>query len=283
MFSGATKASEPFFSQSQPALRHAVGDQPGADQRRLHHVLPGDPLRHGAGHRARPTTWPRCSTARRSTSLDDKSDYGTGLSTAPSTPSSPRTASRRPRTASHRLRTTRPRPSKIIAAAPDVLYYAGYYPDFGLLSKALHGAGFKGTLMSGDGSLDPAYITAAGTDAAEGTYFSCGCGDSNADPAQASFVAAVGEGQRGCTRPGTYSGEAYDATNSIISILKTLGSNPTRAALACRLQERGLQGPDQDREVPDQRRDRQTRRSTSTRPTPPARSTSWDRRRTLIK
>lgn len=229
MFSGATKASEPFFSQANllsvtPSATNPALTSDGFTT--FFREIPSDTAQ-GTGAA---DYMAKVLKGKKIYVLDDKSDYGTGLSGSIDTeltkdgvtPTKDGIAPTKDYSAEA---------SKIIAAAPDVLYYAGYYADFGLLSKALHGAGFKGTMMSGDGSLDPAYVTAAGVDAAAGTYFSCGCGDSNADPKQAAFVAALAKSNPG-SKAGTYSGEAYDALNSIISILKPLGANPTRAAVA---------------------------------------------------
>lgn len=108
----------------------------------------------------------------------------------------------------------------------DAVYYAGYYCDFALLSKALHDAGYKGILFSDDGSNDPKYIQQAGADVAEGTYVSCACADITANAAAADFIKNFKTVAK--FDSGTYSPEAYDATNTIISVLKQLGASATR-------------------------------------------------------
>nr|MDT0665917.1 branched-chain amino acid ABC transporter substrate-binding protein [Micromonospora sp. DSM 115978] len=120
--------------------------------------------------------------------------------------------------------------TKIVGEDPDVLFYSGYYAEFALLTKALRDRNFEGVVMSGDGSLDPQYIDQAGADVAEGVYLSCACGDANTDPAAVDFVASFQEVNEG-TNPGTYSGEAYDATNAVIEVMKGLG-DITRESLA---------------------------------------------------
>jgi len=112
----------------------------------------------------------------------------------------------------------------------DAVFYAGYYCDFGLLAKALRNAGFKGQLMSGDGSEDAKYISGAGAAAAEGTLLSCQCSDIQSNPKGASFVSAYNKAFG--VAPGAYSAEAYDVTNAIISVMKGLGSNINRGAIA---------------------------------------------------
>ncbi|MCU1491491.1 MAG: amino acid/amide transporter substrate-binding protein family [Acidimicrobiaceae bacterium] len=115
-----------------------------------------------------------------------------------------------------------------------VTFYAGYYCDFALFAKALRAAGYTGQLMSDDGSLDPHYVSQAGTSVAAKTVLSCACtnlGNSSADKAFSSgFKKLAG------FPVGTYSAEAYDAANTIISTLKKLGNKSiSRAALVTAL------------------------------------------------
>ncbi|ONH23253.1 branched chain amino acid ABC transporter substrate-binding protein [Pseudofrankia asymbiotica] len=128
---------------------------------------------------------------------------------------------------------------KIMAANPDLVFYAGYYPELALLAKALQDKGYTGKLMSGDGSLDPAYISLAGA-AAEGTLLTCGCLLPSGDPNAKSFVTSYQKVNG--TGPGTYSAEAYDATNAIIKVLSGLGADATRASVAAAFARVDLQG-----------------------------------------
>ncbi len=108
----------------------------------------------------------------------------------------------------------------------DTVFYAGYYCDFALLAKALNAAGYTGKLMSDDGSLDPKYIQQAGETVAEGTYISCACADISTNPDAADFLTKF-KALAGFDS-GTYSPEAFDAANTIISVLKQLGASATR-------------------------------------------------------
>jgi branched-chain amino acid transport system substrate-binding protein len=119
--------------------------------------------------------------------------------------------------------------TKVKSSGADAVFYAGYYCDFALFAKAARGAGFTGQLMSGDGSKDQKYIAQAGASVANGTLISCQCSDIQSNPNGAAFVSQYTSlaGQA----PGAYSAEAYDVANSIISILKTLGSNVSRSSL----------------------------------------------------
>lgn len=108
-------------------------------------------------------------------------------------------------------------------------FYAGYYCDFALLAKALRSAGYKGVLMSDDGSDDPHYVSEAGTTIANGTYVSCACISLATKTADAQFVSAF-KAMAGFSL-GTYSAEAFDATNVIIDVMKSLGNHVTRAGI----------------------------------------------------
>jgi branched-chain amino acid transport system substrate-binding protein len=225
MFSGATKASEPKYSAANllsvtPSATNPTLTAQGFTT--FFRLIPNDNAQ-GTGAADYIT---KVLNAKKVYSLDDKSDYGTGLSAALDAELA-KDGATVTKDGINPTKDYTAEADKIIAASPDVLYYSGYYADFSLLAKALKGKGFKGTLMSGDGSNDDQYIKQAGAAAAEGTYLTCACADANSDPKDAAFVTAVGADNNGA-KPGTYSGEAYDAANSIISILKTLGSSPTR-------------------------------------------------------
>jgi len=100
------------------------------------------------------------------------------------------------------------------------VFYAGYYCDFALVEKALRHAGYTGQIMSDDGSLDPALIKQAGASVANGTDISCPC-DITDTGAAATFATAF---KKLAGFPvGTYSTEAFDATNAIIDVMKSLG------------------------------------------------------------
>jgi branched-chain amino acid transport system substrate-binding protein len=120
-----------------------------------------------------------------------------------------------------------PEASKVAQANPDAVYYSGYYADGGPLLKALRSAGYKGTFISDDGSKDGNFIKLAGAANAEGTYFTCPCADpSKATDFFTAYKAAFNQ------EAGTYSAEAYDVANAIISAMKGLNGNITRQALA---------------------------------------------------
>jgi len=118
--------------------------------------------------------------------------------------------------------------SKIKNSGADAVFYAGYDCDFALLTKAIRNAGYQGQLMSGDGSKSDTYLKNAKGDN-EGALLSCQCSDIASNPKGADFVKAYTD--KFGVPPGTYSAEAFDVTNAIISILKGLGDSPTRDAV----------------------------------------------------
>lgn len=113
--------------------------------------------------------------------------------------------------------------SKVVSSGAKAVFYGGYYCGFADFAKALRSAGFTGQLFSDDGSLDPHYVSEAGTSVAAGTLISCPCQDLTTASAASSFVTAF-KSLAGFAI-GTYSGEAYDATNAIIAVLKQLAAS----------------------------------------------------------
>jgi branched-chain amino acid transport system substrate-binding protein len=229
MFSGATKASEPLYSQNgllsvSPSATNPTLTSSGF--KTFLRVIAPDTIQGKADADYVATVL----KAKKVFSLDDKSDYGTGLSGAVEKELKVKGVA----VVHDGINPTKDYTSeatKIISENPDVLFYSGYYAELALLSKALHDKGFKGTTMSGDGSQDPKYVEQAGAPAANGSYLTCACGDANSDPAAAAFVASY-KRVNGGARPGTYSGEAYDATNALIEVMKGLGDNVTRQSVA---------------------------------------------------
>jgi branched-chain amino acid transport system substrate-binding protein len=103
--------------------------------------------------------------------------------------------------------------TQVKASGADAVFYGGYYAEAGLLVKQLRQAGFDGTFMSGDGAEDPAFVDAAGADAANGAVLSA-----PAAPAPADFndkYKAVNGSDAGL-----YSTQAYDCTNIFLAAIE---------------------------------------------------------------
>jgi branched-chain amino acid transport system substrate-binding protein len=225
MFSGATKASEPIFTQAGILSVSPSATNPALTTlgfKSFFRVIAPDTVQG----KAAADYVVKGLKAKKVFSLDDNSDYGTGLSKAlePQLKADGATVTH---DGIDPTKNYTSEATKIIGASPDAVYYSGYYSEFGPLVKALRGAGYKGIVVSGDGSNDDQFIKDAGAANAEGAYLTCACGDANSDPAAATFVKdfTALNGQA----PGTYSGEAYDATNALIQVLKGLGSKPSAA------------------------------------------------------
>jgi branched-chain amino acid transport system substrate-binding protein len=118
----------------------------------------------------------------------------------------------------------------ITASGSDALFYGGYDAQAALLAKALKSAGFKGIAVGGNGIKSSVFTGNSGT-AGYGWYITCGCQDATVAPQSKSFAAAYQAMFK--TPPSTYSPEAYDATNALISAIKTAAASgtPTRATV----------------------------------------------------
>jgi branched-chain amino acid transport system substrate-binding protein len=228
MFSGATKASEPIFSQAGILSVSPSATNPALTTlgfKTFVRVIAPDTVQG----KAAADYIVKKLNAKKVFSLDDNSDYGTGLSKALDAQLQADGAS----VTHDGINPTKnytAEATKIIGDKPDAVYYSGYYSEFGPLAKALNAAGYKGALLSGDGSNDDQFIKDAGGAAiANGAYLTCACGDANSDPKAAAFVTAYKALNK--QAPGTYSGEAYDATNALIKVLQGLGKNPSASAV----------------------------------------------------
>ncbi|MGQ0832163.1 MAG: branched-chain amino acid ABC transporter substrate-binding protein [Microthrixaceae bacterium] len=114
------------------------------------------------------------------------------------------------------------------AAAPDAVFFGGYYEAAGRLKKQLDDAGVTATYISDDGALDSGFVKAAG-DAAEGSLLSCPCYfASDASPGAIGDFAKAYEALIGNV-PGTYSTEAFDSANILMTGIKE--GNTDRASL----------------------------------------------------
>jgi len=98
---------------------------------------------------------------------------------------------------------------KVVASKANVLFYGGYYTNAGVIRKQLTQAGWKGTLVGGDGMKDPGLAKAAGNAAAAGTIVTCPC--SPAEKAGGTFVTDYKTKWK--ADAGTYSDVAFDAAN----------------------------------------------------------------------
>jgi branched-chain amino acid transport system substrate-binding protein len=110
------------------------------------------------------------------------------------------------------------------------MFYGGYDAQAALLAKALKSAGYKGITVGGNGIKSSVFTTSSGG-AGSGWFITCGCQDATVAPQSKAFAAAY---QKAFNTPSsTYSPEAYDATNALISAIQTAANagTPTRATV----------------------------------------------------
>ncbi len=129
--------------------------------------------------------------------------------------------------------------TKVKDAGVDVVMYGGYYAEAGRLRKQLVDGGVTAGFISGDGSLDPGFIEAAGAEAAEGAILTAAAffspdGYTGGADFGAKFLADSG------SAPGLYSAEGYDGANLILAAI-TAG-NTTREAINTFLSTASFQG-----------------------------------------
>lgn len=98
---------------------------------------------------------------------------------------------------------------QIIAdAAPDAVFYAGYYAEAAPFVAQLRDGGVEATFVSADGTNDPQFVEQAGS-AAKDALLSCPCG-----PAPDDFATAYTDEFN--QAPGTYSVEGYDLATILL-------------------------------------------------------------------
>jgi branched-chain amino acid transport system substrate-binding protein len=226
-FSGATKAAEPTFSAA-----HLATVSPSATLPALAHngwtnffrVVADDSVQGPADA----NYVVKVLGLKNVYVVDDASTYGVGLASAfagqARKDGAKVTTSHFPGTTQCSDGTASPTQypddaATVVSAHPQMLFYGGYYCDLGLLVSALHKDGYKGKVMSGDGSDSTALISGTNPhSAANGVYATCACsvlGTTKVDKAFASGFKALAH-----FPVGIYSAEAYDATNSIIAVMK---------------------------------------------------------------
>ncbi len=228
-FSGATAASEPLFSQA-----NLISVSPSATRADLTdlgftsfvRVVTGDTIQ-GAKLASYVSKGLKAKSAY---VVDDKSAYGAGLNKFVKeqlkTDGVSVTEEGLAPTKDYSALAT-----KVVGAKVDAVVYGGYFAELALFVKALKAAGFKGAVVSGDGSKDDQLIKQAGA-AAEGAYLTCACGGPTKAGDTAAETFAKDYKAKFNAEAGTYSAEAFDSANVIIAAMKGLGGNITRQSVA---------------------------------------------------
>jgi len=210
-FSGESKAANPLFDAAGLAIitpsatNETLNDN---NWKVFHRALAGDD-KHGPGIA---TYIQKTLAAAKVGIIDDASEYGKGLADIVKTTLGDAVVasdSIDPKAADFSAAV-----SKMKEAAPDAIFYGGYYAEAGKLAKQLRDAGVTATLVFGDGVKDNGFIEAAGP-AADGSIITCTCADgaSNAEFAAAYTAKFPGE------TPQTYGAEAYDAAKAFLAAI----------------------------------------------------------------
>jgi len=111
---------------------------------------------------------------------------------------------------------------KVQSSGATALFYGGYYTNAGIIRKQLTAAGWKGTLLGGDGMKDPGLSKASGVQAAVGTVVTCPC-----SPPEAAGGTFVNDYKAKWNQDaGTYSDVAFDAANIFLQGIDA-GNNTT--------------------------------------------------------
>ena len=119
--------------------------------------------------------------------------------------------------------------TKVKAAAPDLLYFAGMFPEGALLIKQRAEVGLSARFLGGDGLFDSVLITLATPQAADGAYITTIGSDIHQMPGARAFVE---EYERRYGAIGAYSAYAYEATSIAIWAIRQAGRADRAAVLA---------------------------------------------------
>lgn len=119
--------------------------------------------------------------------------------------------------------------TKIKSLAPDLVYFAGMFPEGALLIRQRAEVGLGGLFMGGDGLFDPSLIELGGPQAAEGVYLTTIGSDIHRIPTAQAFVQAY-EARFGPV--GAYSAYTYEATSMAIEAVRRAGRKDRAAVLA---------------------------------------------------
>ncbi|HEY5303118.1 MAG TPA: branched-chain amino acid ABC transporter substrate-binding protein [Acidimicrobiales bacterium] len=255
-FSGATKSAEPFYVNAKIATvspsATAAGLTTGKVNNNFMRVVYGDDVQGQADATFLVTK----KSAKTLEVLNDGSFYGAGLAQVVATDaktlgakvtaaSYPQSSSCPPGTAPTSQYSAMA--TQIKTSNPAGVFYGGYYCDFGLIVGALHSAGYKGVIMSGDGSESTSLISGTSpSSAANGVFLSAAGGSSGGNftgKLEAQFLKISG----GVTSAkALYAPQAYDSTSIIIDALARVSTKASvskiRASLIPELHKVSLKG-----------------------------------------
>jgi branched-chain amino acid transport system substrate-binding protein len=202
-FSGESQAADPLLTQGGVSTITASATEASLSERgftTFHRILGNDAAQGPAGGRYIKNVL----KARKVFVIDDTQAYGRGLAIEVSKVLGDRVV---------QSATVLPRQSdfagvvaQIRSAAPDAIFYGGYYSEAGALLRQVRQAGVAAAFVAGDGVKDDGFLRGAGP-AAEGAVILCPC----RPPETAAGQFAEQYRARFGRAASTYSAEAYDA------------------------------------------------------------------------
>lgn len=119
--------------------------------------------------------------------------------------------------------------TNVLAKKPDFIYWTGYFQEGGLIIRQLRQAGYKGSIIVGDGSVSAKLAEIAGGDAAEGVYATMTQTPDTIEGAQGWIEAYK---KKFNAAPGPYSNQAYDAVRLAAEAVKNAGGTDGAKVIA---------------------------------------------------
>ncbi len=213
-FSGESKAADPIFQRAGLSIITPSATNPTLSQQGwkiFHRALGTDAIQGTMAAKYIKTNIKATKVAV----IDDASEYGKGLATVVATSLGSAVVTRS--SLDPKAQDFSSTVSQIKSGGATAIFYGGYYAEAGRLAKQLRDAGVTATFVSGDGTLDPGFVTAAGA-AAEGAVVTCACAPIDTTKSGKAFKAAYKS--RYGVKDGTYSAEAYDSANFFLAAIK---------------------------------------------------------------
>ena len=227
-FSGPTKAVGASYDAAHLVLISGSATNPTLTSlgfKSFHRVVPPDSLE---GKEA--ADWLAKKSPKSVFVVDDLTDYGKGAADAVQAELKAKGVSVTRQGVAQKTTDYSVISQKVKASGAGALFYGGYDTQAALFAKGLKTAGYTGITMAGNGGKSSKFTEGAG-DAGNGWYFSCGCLDATVAPQAKAFNDAYTKMFN--TPPSTYSPEAYDATNALLTAIKDAASsgNATRQSV----------------------------------------------------
>ncbi|MFV2103566.1 branched-chain amino acid ABC transporter substrate-binding protein [Micromonospora sp. LOL_024] len=203
-FSGESEAANPLLDQGSVATISASATAASLSERgwgTFHRVLGSDDTQGPAAGRYIDTVL----AGRKVFVIDDAGAYGQGLASRVIEVLGDRVVqsiTMPPGSADIRDVVT-----QIQAAAPDTIFYGGYYGEAGRLLRQARAVGVTATFVAGDGVKDDGFVAEAGLSAAQGAVITCPCRPP--ETVGGSFTRDYHD--KFGRPPGTFSAEGYDA------------------------------------------------------------------------